>query len=205
MELALKAAKAHKDLPIPMRYGNGGIEGYATICGALNGAAAAIEWAVGPEAAKGIIKRLLRWYEITPFPTEETNEWAERHKFYTIIKTDKRLPSVVTHSVLCHVSVSRWCRASGYASGSKERSERCARTSAAVVKQAVELLNAHARGELDKVFPFKLDSTTQTCRTCHYKGKDFEHGQFTRGFMECETCHHINLSDHMREVMKKIK
>ena len=205
LELALKAAKAHKHLPMPMRYGNGGIEGYATVCGALNGASAAIEYAVGPKASKQIIRRLFRWYETTAFPTEEANEWAEKHKFYDHGKTDKALPSIVAHSVLCHVVVSKWCKETGYASGSKERSERCARITAAVAKHAVELLNAYAKGKLDELYPFKLDEKTQTCRACHHKGKDYKHGQFSRGFMECSSCHNVNLKDHMKEVMSKMK
>ena len=28
-----------------------------------------------------------------------------------------------------------------------------------------------------------------TCRSCHYKGTDFNAGQFTRGKMDCEACH----------------
>ena len=213
LDIVLKAVKAHKHLPMPMKYMNGGVEGYATLCGALNGAALAIEWAMGPEKAKPIIMRLFRWYEVTSFPTEMANEWAVKHKFYTTGKTDKALPSIPVHSVLCHVVVSTWCKKAGFASGGKERSERCARISAAVARQSVLFMNAayKAKNEeeferaLDKVFPFKLDEKTRSCRACHYKGKDYKHAQFMRGFMQCDTCYDVNLQEHMKEVMSKMK
>jgi len=210
LKVVLEAVRHHKHLPLPMKYMNGGVEGYATLCGALNGASAAIEFALGPEKAKPIIRRLFRWYEVTAFPTGLANEWAVKHKFYTKGKTDKPLPSIAVHSVLCHIVVSEWCKKAGYASGSKERSERCARITAAVARQAVIFMNAayKAKNEkeleraLDKIFPFELSQETQTCRACHHKGKDYRHGQFMRGYMECDTCHHINLREHMIQATK---
>ncbi len=173
--------------------------GYASLCGTLIGASAAIEYAFPPKIAKNMIRRLFRWYEITPFPTEEANEYAVKGKFYTKGKTNKALPSIVGGSVLCHVIVSRWCVATGYASGSKERSERCSRIAAAVAKQTVLLMNAALKGGkkgMDKVFPFKLSDEVKQCRICHFKGKNYAQGQFSRGFMECEACHNINVTEH---------
>jgi len=175
---------------MPFKFAAGGIVGYASICGTLVAAGAAIELAFGHKPAKKIIRHLMRWYEVTPFPTDEANRFAAEGKFYTKGKTPEVLPQVVGHSVLCHVVVSKWCKAVGYASGSKQRSERCARIAGAVARQAVLFMNAYARGEdLDKVFPFKLDEVTKECRECHRKGKKFGEGEFCRGFMECETCH----------------
>ena len=189
---------------MPFKFAGGGIVGYASICGTIVAAGAAIEYAFGHKAAKKIMRHLMRWYEVTPFPTEEANRFAAEGKFYTKGKTTKVLPSVEGDSVLCHVVVSRWCQKTGYASGSKERSERCARIAGAVARQAVLFMNAYARGEdLDKVFPFKLSSYTQSCRKCHYKGKHPEQGQFERGFMECSTCHEQNLQVILSE--KKFK
>ncbi len=192
-EEMIEARKQRKHLEIPMKYGNGGIEGYGTICGALNGAAAAIYWIVGSghkhhNPSREIIRRLFRWYEETPFPTSLANEYAEKGLFPVKGKTSKALPALKVDSVLCHVAVSKWCYHTGYASGSKERSERCARITAATARQAVILLNAYLQGELDK-YPFKLSKLTAQCRTCHYKGKSYQDGQFARGFMDCKNCH----------------
>ena len=84
---------------------------------------------------------------------------------------------------LCHTSVTNWCNASGYASGSPERSERCARLAGDVVARAVEMLN----GSVVLTGAVPRDKTV--CGQCHYKGTDFGGGQFTRGKMDCNTCH----------------
>ncbi len=44
-------------------------------------------------------------------------------------------------SPLCHVSVGKWMKASGYAFVSPEREDRCARVSASVAYQLVQRLN----------------------------------------------------------------
>lgn len=192
-EEMIEARKQKKHLDILMRFGNGGIEGYGTVCGALNGAAAAIHWIVGSgtkhnNPSRKIIRRLFRWYEETAFPTPLSNEYAEKGLFPVKGKVSKALPSLKVNSVLCHVAVSKWCYHTGYASGSKERSERCGRITADVTRQAVILLNAYLKGELDK-HPFKLSKLTAQCRSCHYKGKNYTDGQFSRGFIQCEACH----------------
>ena len=97
------------------------------------------------------------------------------------------LPQSVSDSTLCHISVTKWCKESGYASGSSERSERCGRLTGDVAAKAVELLNQHAAGTFTPVFA--LPEETEQCRTCHSKGKDFEKGQFTRGKENCVDCH----------------
>lgn len=203
-EEMLEAHSKHHHLPVIMKYGAGGIEGIATVCGALNGASCAIEWAVGPKLAKKIIRMLFRWYEETAFPTDLANERAVSGKFVVAGEVIKpkwphKLPSVKCESPLCHVVVSHWCTVTGYASGSKARSERCARITAAVARQAVLLMNAALKGKLDEYYiPFTHE--TATCRTCHYKGKekDFPHGAFDRGMMACETCHVKDINAHVK-------
>ncbi|MBE0446637.1 MAG: hypothetical protein IBX64_00735 [Actinobacteria bacterium] len=84
----------------------------------------------------------------------------------------------------CHASVTNWCRASGYASGSPERSERCAILSGDVAAKAVEMLNA---GVPLTTVPTPGDKTV--CVSCHYLGTNYSAGQFTRGKENCTTCH----------------
>jgi len=197
-EEMVAARKAKKHIPVPMKYGCGGVEGYATLCGALNGAAFAIDWALGPHHAKPVIRRLFRWYETTAFPTDLGNQYAVEGKFPVKPKYPKSLPSVKCNSVLCHVVVSKWCTITGFASGSKQRSERCARLTAAVAKKAVELMNAAIKGQLNSAFPFKLSQETASCRVCHFKGKHYDKGNFARGFMACETCHVEDINAHVK-------
>ncbi len=195
-----KALEEHKHLQTIMQYGWGGAFSWGSLCGALNGASSAIT--IVSENYKKIGPLLLRWYESTPLPTDISNKYASNHEFFVKkYKSDKVLPQNVSHSVLCHVSVGKWCEVSGYASGSAERSERCARLTGDVVARAVELLNADLRGELEKFGTVTFSQSTAECRTCHYKGKNYEMGQFTRGMMQCESCHQ-DMRPHVKEVIR---
>ncbi len=197
----LKNKKNGAHLPqIMMQYGVGGVATYGSLCGAPNGSASAMNIAIPfEEAKKELIPRLLRYYEVESFPNRKSNEYAVNGKFYPPkYKSKKSLPRSSGHSVLCHVSVGKWCEHSGYASGSKERSERCARVTGDVVAMAVTLMNAYTKGTLDTAFPMKLTQDTVSCRVCHFKGKKFEGGQFTRGSMECSSCHN-DMTPHKGE------
>ncbi len=156
--------------------GEGGLVGWASLCGALNGAAWAI-WLVAPEEeAKKVIDELYAWYMYEELPkyTPPKAMKAELSPF----------PTSVANSVLCHASVTNWCEVSGYKAFSKERSERCGRLTADVAKKAVELLNAVHEGTFVPAYP--LDDKTKSCKSCHTKGSALEN---TRGKMACWSCH----------------
>jgi len=168
-----------------MRYGGGGIVGWGTICGSLNGACAIITLVAGKDHKK-IINELFAWYASTPFPTDISNQYAQNHEFLVEkYKTDAVLPTTVSDSVLCHVSVNTWCRETGFASGSKQRGERCARMSGDVAAKTAELLNAHALGEFAAT-----DFEKAECSGCHFMGENYESGQFIIGKgTNCTDCH----------------
>ncbi|MCE4617159.1 MAG: C-GCAxxG-C-C family protein [Desulfurococcales archaeon] len=188
------------------QFGAGGAVGWGTICGALNGSLMIFNMVVEDKSKWTKLGRaLLRWYEIFPFPSDKSNQYAVNGKFYPAkLKSSKSLPQSVSNSTLCHVSVSRWCVASGYASGSSERSERCGRLTGDVAAMVVELLNAYFDGRLEEVIAAysasTLTPTTASCRTCHYKGKDYEEGQFARGYLECESCHR-DMTPHAHQIL----
>ncbi|MEP0846641.1 MAG: C_GCAxxG_C_C family protein [Phycisphaerae bacterium] len=171
-----------------MRYGKGGVYGYGTLCGALNGAAAAIQLVTDESTAGKVITELLNWYAVTELPTDQSNQYAANHEFLVeTLKTDEILPRNAAGNVLCHTSVSKWSVLSGYASGSEQRKERCARLTGDVAAKAVELLNAVQ----DATFTPLLTSPGEQagCMNCHKPGLDFVSGNFTQGKMDCETCH----------------
>ncbi|MBI4785903.1 MAG: C_GCAxxG_C_C family protein [Chloroflexi bacterium] len=170
-----------------MTYGVGGLADTASLCGAINGAAAAMTLVLGKDDWKKIVKELVNWYTKTPFPSDISNQYAKDHKFLVEkYKSDKVFVSSVSRSTLCHVSVTKWCKASGYASGSDERSERCGRLTADVAAQAVVLLNQFA----DKNFKAVTASPASAeCVPCHSLGKDYKLGQYTRGEEDCVLCH----------------
>ena len=174
-----------------LAYGGGGVAGWCTLCGAVNGACAAISLVAAKDDVKPLCDEMLKWYTQTAFPTDISNEYATKHLYLVDkYKSDLALPKSVPNSPLCHVNVSRWCKAHGYASGSSERSERCARITGDVAAFAVDMLNhlhmAKFEGKL--AYGGEVDS----CRACHKKGKDFAAGQWTRGKMECSGCHGLD-------------
>lgn len=171
-----------------MEFGAGGMAGWGTTCGALIGASAAINLVTDKATAKKIVSDLLAWYSQTPFPSEKSNEYASAHTFLVAeYKSDKVFPQSVSNSPLCHVSVTEWCKESGFASGSIEREERCARLTGDVASHVVGLLNANLAGSFAPVF--KISEESQGCATCHSKGENYKMGQFTQGLMECTSCH----------------
>ena len=160
--------------PQMMDWAGAGAVGFGTLCGTLNGVAAAIGLICGGQDARGFISDLLTWYSETPLPTNQPG-------------SGDPLPQSTADSNLCHVSITRWCKVAGLASGSPERIERCARVSGDVASKAVELLNQGALG-------LRKPSEKTVCRNCHYMGPSFAMGHYTHGEMNCLTCH-INLKE----------
>ncbi len=167
------------------RYGSGGIAGWGTVCGSLNGASAIITLVAGKDYT-ALVNELMAWYTETPFPSDIANQYAQKHEYLVEeYKTDEVLPTTVSHSALCHVSVNTWCRETGYASGSKQRAERCGRLTSDVAAKTAELLNAHALGQ----FTASKFETVE-CTNCHFMGENYEAGQFIIGKgTNCTDCH----------------
>lgn len=155
--------------PQMMDWAGAGVAGFGSLCGTLNGTAAAIGLIAGGPDARAFVSDLMTWYSEAALPTNRLAPTGD-------------LPQSTAGSNLCHVSLSRWCLASGFASGSPERAERCARLAGDVAAKAVELLNDGALG-------LQVPSEKTVCRSCHYMGRDYASGQFTHGEMNCLTCH----------------
>ena len=162
----------------------GGFGDWGTICGALAGAGAAFSVFYGRKESKPMVNELFRWYETTAFPIYNPGEAAQGFK--------GDLPTSVSNSVLCHVSVSRWSYETKIPANSKQRSERCGRITADVTKKAIEILNAKIEAGKDwKGALAKQESVTQ-CGACHSKGKMSD---IVKGNMDCTPCH--SGSDHV--------
>jgi len=155
-----------------MQWAASGVVGFGSLCGALNGACAVIGLVCNENDAKAYISDLLTWYSESALPIFTSSNSSNNHT------------KTIAGSNLCHTSVTNWCLASGYASGSNERSERCACLSADVAGKVVEMLNSG----IGEILGNPRDNKT-TCGACHYKGTDYEAGQFTRGKMNCNSCH----------------
>jgi len=169
-QLAEVVGEPYKTIPVQMMdWAGAGVVGFGTLCGTLNGASAAIGLICGGSDARAYISDLLTWYSETSLPT---NLYAPTGE----------LPQSRAESNLCHVSLTHWCRTSGFASGSPERAERCSRLAGDVAAKAVEMLNMSKLG-------LQVPSEKTVCRSCHYMGPSYDTGQFTHGEMNCLTCH----------------
>ena len=174
-QLADEVGAPYTTIPVQMMdWAGAGVVGFGTLCGTLNGAAAAIGLICSGRDARAFVSDLLTWYSESELPP---NLYAPTGDL-----TQSR-----ADSNLCHVSLTHWCRVSGYASGSPERAERCSRLSGDVAAKAVEMLNGSALG-------LQVPSEKTVCRACHYMGLSYAAGQFTHGEMNCLTCH-INLKE----------
>ena len=166
----------YRSFPVEMmRYGEGGVGGWGSLCGALNGAAAVIglihPGTDGSRRAQ-LIGELFSWYEHTNLPQFRPAQTAG----------DLEVPSSVAKSVLCHVSVNRWCEVSRWGAFSPEKRERCRRLTADVVLKTVELLN---RSQEPASRFAELSSETKSCVACH--GKTDRADAMVK--MRCNTCH----------------
>lgn len=160
-----------------MEYGAGGIGGWGTVCGALNGAAAAMK--LLSARPQELVDALFVYYQREPLPDLVLRAAKFQH-----------VPSV-SGSPLCHVSVSRWCESSGKRSYTPEREERCGVVTACVARRAAELLNAQALGKPLPVVP--ANAETGRCVSCHEMGGTRED---TRSKMDCQGCHFQLGGDH---------
>jgi hypothetical protein len=131
-QLAEKFGEPYKSFPFDMmEYGRGGIWGWGSFCGALNGAAAVISLFAPSDKRRNLIHELLRWHEKTPLPV------------YIPKKPELKIeiPLSIANSELCRISRGNWSRSSGYKSRDKLH-ERCIRLTADIAKKTVELLNS---------------------------------------------------------------
>ncbi|MDZ7839211.1 MAG: C-GCAxxG-C-C family protein [Gammaproteobacteria bacterium] len=181
-ELADQYGEPYSTFPTAMfTYGKAGVVDWATLCGSLNGAAAAIS--LLSKDSDPAITELFRWHETVALPD-----------FRPADATYEDLGSSIAGSPLCHVSIVAWCEETGFKSFSKERSERCGWVTASVAKKTVEILNAQLDATFSAAHPFS-DSKNE-CVACHGKGGVIENA---RGEMECMTCHGLGDRGNLRE------
>jgi len=181
--LAEEHGDPYRSFPVGMmRYGVGGAGGSGSLCGALNGGAALIGlFAKSEDDMKGLIRGLFLWYEQAELPAYVPEKPI----------LDVEVPRSVSGSVLCHVSLTRWCETSGSKAFSKPREERCKRLAADTAKKTVEILNAYFTGESLSVA--ELSEDVRRCRSCHAKGSEISNSS---GYMNCGSCHSSLAKDH---------
>jgi hypothetical protein len=184
--LAEKIGEPFSSFPTDMLiFGHGGVVGWGGTCGALIGAAAAIQLVCDKATADKLIHELQGWYTQTLFPSDISNQYAQSGQFF-VHNYDNPLPQSSCGSVLCHISVTKWCDASGYKSSSTERKERCGRLTGDVAAYAVKLLNDWFSGQFQS--QYKEPGTITGCMSCH--GTAYKDD--VKAKMECTQCHKPN-------------
>ena len=183
LQLAKERGEPYGSFPVDMmRYGGGGTAGWGSLCGALNGSAALIGlFTETDEDLRILVDELFLWYEQTELPA-----YIPKKPTYNI-----DIPKSISASVLCHVSVTKWCRVSGHKAFSDPQKERCRRLAADTAGKTVEFLNAHFVGRTSAT-P-QVNEETKQCRSCHTGGSE---PQSFSGKMVCTSCHSINLDKH---------
>ena len=186
-----KYGAPYNQFPFAMLEANkGGISDWGTICGALYGAAAAYALFWGRDERTPMVNELYRWYEKTSLPIFNPGEAAKGVK--------GNLHQNASGSVLCHISVSKWCYASQTEATSKARNERCGRLTADVCRKAVEILNAKIEQGKDFKGVFAKQDAVKACGECHQtKGNE---ANWAKGVMDCTPCH-----DGRSALMNKFK
>ncbi len=162
--LAEKYGQPYASFPFGMmRYGHGGIGGWGTTCGTLNGAAAVFGLFVEKKKTCDLLTGdLFNWYRKTELPNY-------------VPEGKEKILTCKPGAVLCHVSSSLWCKIAEKPMKSPERKERCARLTASVAAKTVELMNDY----LDAKVPTKHDA------------EEFDFHSDAISKMRCGMCHEM--------------
>ncbi len=136
-QLRQEVGEPYKSFPVDaFIFLEGGVSGWGTICGSNSGANLVTNLIIGPrisDSDDGMLmgSEMLQWYSDAQLP----NYKPKKPKFAG------EIPTTVSNSPLCHVSVGRWMKAANKELKSPERRHRCAAVTASVAYHLVELLN----------------------------------------------------------------
>lgn len=175
-QLAEKIGEPFESFPIHMfKYGHGGVGGFGSVCGALNGASALVGLLVADKSVQDkIITDIFQWYESEPMPVFIPKNDVDD---FSLVKS-------VSNSVLCHASNTNWCKASGFSVDSKERKERCRRLTGDVAEKVTHSLNAVFANAY--VTNKHANHEANTCVACHGNEGKLKN---TSVKMSCNSCH----------------
>jgi hypothetical protein len=145
----------------------GGQVGWGTICGSPAGANIVANLIIGPRidgatAGHQIAEDIMEWYSTAEMPVYKPKQ----------PKITAKIPTSVSNSPLCHLSVGRWMKTANKHLGSPERKDRCARVAASTSYKLVELLNAWKEGGYEAESDFSCGKEygitgQQNCMDCH--------------------------------------
>ncbi len=164
-----------------MEFGKSATAESGGTCGCLMSGAQVISLFYPRKIAVPLQQELFRWYEATALPIFQPAAGSA--------KIDGPLASSVSDSILCHISVARWCSKTGIASGAKERSERCARITADTAAKVAELITAQMNGTFKPTIGRSEMYQSCTAEGCHGPKPEKWESTSLKGSMECSPCH----------------
>ena len=175
-QLTEKFGEPFLSFPVQMfKYGHGGIGGFGSVCGALNGAAALIGLLITDKSIQDkMITDLFQWYESQLLPN-----FSPANPVFDFTPV-----SSTSNSVLCHASNTNWCKASGFSVDSKERKERCRRLTGDVAQKVTQSLNAVFTNAY--VANKHANYDANSCVACHGNEGKLKN---TSVKMSCTSCH----------------
>jgi hypothetical protein len=167
-QLREKVGEPYKSFPADaFVFLEGGQVGWGTICGSPAGANIVANLIIGPRIAGAheghqIAADIMQWYSEAKMPVFAP----------AVAKQPTKIVTTVSDSPLCHLSVGKWMKASGYELASPERKDRCARVAASTAYHLVELLNDWKDGKYESSSDFtcakEFGLTGQyNCNECH--------------------------------------
>ncbi len=179
------------------RFGGGGVAGWGTVCGTLNGAAGMINMVVANGSHRTTLTNaIFQYYATTPLPTNAA--WKSYQKVLGL-STDwaptpvplENVPSSTADSPLCHSSLVQWTMTTGAANGGPLQKDRCSKACFDVTRKLAELLNAYfveltATPEYSPA-AVPLDPAVAACGACH--------ATYTGAKMACGSCHDNTIDD----------
>jgi hypothetical protein len=157
------------------KYGNVGIAGYGSVCGALNGAAAVVGLLVTDKKVQDrMITDLFQWYEKESLP-----KFSPANPVFDFSPAKSS-----SNSVLCHASNANWCKESGHTVNSDERRERCRRLTCDVARKTTTSLNEIFTNAY--ITNVHSDEKVNSCIACHGDEGKLKN---TASKMSCNSCH----------------
>jgi len=176
------------------RFGGGGIAGWGTICGTLNGAAAMLGMLVSTGAHRvTLTDAVFQYYATTALPTNNAylstqGQLGSLGAWTPATLPQNNVPTSVADSPLCHSSLVQWTMATGIKDASPGQRDRCGKACFDVARKTIEILNTYF--ELASAPGVALDPSVAACGACHKT--------YTGAKMACGSCHDNTTDDgHM--------
>lgn len=192
-------------LPINIfRFGGGGIAGWGTICGTLNGAAGILGMLVANSAHRvTLTNAIFQYYATTALPTNDAYKshmgelgslgpWTPA-KLGTAVPPlpSNNVPTSVADSPLCHSSLVQWTMSTGYKDAGPQQKDRCSKACFDVSLKLSELVNVYFAAITPTATPapgaVTLDPAVAACGACHVT--------YTGAKMACGSCHDQTVQD----------